>query len=454
MTDSRLSRPGSRRSPTQARFPQALASVILISLLASCGPEAVDEDDREFANLTPPPARTNTPVLVGSPVTSSSTEGSPSLATPDPTQLLIPSTTLNSVFFVVDGALLVASDDGALRPVELAGRVEELSVAPAGQSAAVLLRPASAAATLVAAAPGTPPVASAAGATAPDTVPISLAIIGADGTVVRQVDDVSGRLGETAGIRDAVSAAGTIATVALGPTPGDLLVVFADGLLVRLPAEGEASIIRGSGNLADVAQVSWAPNGQGLAIVAAEEPGEPAAVFYTALRADGIDAVRVAPAPGRTTGEVAWLPDGSGILFVDAAGPVEAAALRSGRDLFVTPLRSDRRKLVAAAGVIGPAAGVVLFAAAPGGEAIAYTLHRAEGDEVRFNSLWVGSIDGRSAIRITLPDNVDVLGLGWTATGLMVLAGPIDGGTPSALLVGPDGVARRAAAQSPATPAP
>ena len=424
--------------------------MLVVSLLAACGPEATDEDDREFANLTPPAVQTATTSITGSPIASSPVGTVPGLATPDPATLFIAPAAPTTAFFVVEGALLLVGADGTPQPVELTGPVDAFSVAPGGESVAVLFRPVS-----TDPAPATPlattPTAPDAATTATPTAPVSLAVIGSDGAVIRQVDDIAARFAAMPDVRGAVSTDATIATLALGPAPDDLLVAYEDGLLVQVPVTGEPAVVRGSGNLVAVSQVSWSPDGKGLAIVAAGRPGEPAAVYFTALRPDGIDPVRVAPAPGRTTGEVAWLPDGSGILFVDAAGPLDATTLRSGRDLFVTPLRSDRRMLVAAAGVIGPAAGVVQFAPSPNG-AVAYALYRAEGAEVRFNSLWVGSIDGQTTVPINLTDTADILGLAWTAAGLVVLSEPSSGGEPVTLLVGPDGVARPAVGGPPATP--
>ena len=451
MTVSWRPRPGTRRRPFPAPASRVVLATLLVALLAACGPEAADEDDREFANLTPAPARTATSVLVGSPIVATTDEAIPAQSTPAPGALFMAPTTATSGFFLVDGSVVLVGADGAIRRTDIAGPVEAISVAPGGGSAAVLFRPAPADATPALqpiAAPGVPT----GEATPAPTAPVSIAIVDGNGAVVRQVDDVIVKLNETPGVLDAIPVDGTLATVALGPAPDDLLVAFGDGLLVQMPVAGQPRVIKGSGNLAEVTQVSWSPDGKGLAIVAAERPGEPVAVFHTALRADGVDPVRVAPARGRIAGEVAWAPGGGGILFVDAAGPLDAAALRSGRDLFVTPLRSDRRTLVAAAGVIGPAAGVVQFAAAPSG-AVAYTLYRAEGDEVRFNSLWVGSLDGQSTVQVTLPDDIAVGGLAWTTAGLVVLSEPASGGPPAALLVGSDAVARPGGGAEAATPA-
>ncbi len=422
----------------------------MVLLLGACGPAATNDDDRKFANQTQPPAAT--PGQAGSPVVVTPDRSPPSIAaTPDLATLLSSPTAVRAAFFLVEGRLLIASGDGTVRDVSLPGPVLSLSVSPGGDLAAVLV---------TSAAFGSTPAATPERATTPDPSAgsdsdrLSAVIVGADGETVRSIDDLQGVLEAQPDVRDALSGEGsvaTVATVAMGPSAADLLVAFADGLLVRLPAEGEATVVPGSGNLADVQQVIWSPDGAALAIVAAIAPEEMPAVFYTALREDGIDPVRIAPATGRTTGDIAWMPNGRGVLFVDTTGPVSTATLRSGRDLFLTPLRSDRRTLVAAAGIIGPAAGVVDFAVNPDGESVAYTLYRVEGDRVRFNSLWVGGIDGRSPVQLTLPDGATVGGLAWTSAGLLVLTAATDEVEPTVLLTGPDGVARPATDQA-ATP--
>lgn len=424
----------------------AIVLVLLLVVLSACGP-ATSNDDRRFASSTQPPRptvaspRAGTPA--GTPVDQSAIEP---LATPDPARLLTSDARANAGFFLSSGRLLVAHVDGTVRDVTLPGPASAISVAPNGTTAAVLVSGA--------AGTGTPSA-----ATTPDgratptgaTGAVSVVIVDARGEFVRTVDDVMGRLVGDPEAADALAGETTIVTIGLGPNIDDLIVAFADGLLVRVPTKRAVAVIPGSGNLADVRQVSWAPNGRALAVVAAGAAGELPAIYYTPLRADGIDLVRIAPAAGRTTDRVAWLPDASGVVFTDAAGPLDAVSLRSGRDLFVTPLRSDRRTLVAAAGVIGPAAGVVDIAVAPGDGQVAYTLYRAEGDQVRFNSLWVGPLDGNGAIQIALPALDGIDGLAWTAGGLLILAEGVGGGGPEVLLVGPDGVV--AAPAPAATPA-
>ena len=269
----------------------------------------------------------------------------------------------------------------------------------------------------------------------------SVAVLDVNGATIRVIDRLDDLLASLPSVAPVLSPELNVSAIALGPSPDDLLVAFTDGLLVRLPVDGDPTVIRGSGNLHDLRQVIWSPNGQALALIAAAKPGEPPGLFYAALRPDGIDPVRLAPAPGRTAGAIAWLPKADGILFTDSTGPLAADSLRAGRDLFVTPLRSDRRTLVAAAGRIGPAAGVGGFAIDPGGRSVAYTLYRASGDTVRFNSLWVGAVDGSQTVQVRLPAISDVAGLAWTGEGLMLLARPDGDGDLRVLLVGNDGSA-------------
>jgi len=440
-------RPPSHRLRSKTA-PLATLALLTVLFLGACGPTATNEDDRKFANQTQPPAAT--PVPAGSPIAGVPAGSAPPIAaTPDLASLLSTSTPIGSAFFLVEGRLLIASSDGTVRDVSLPGPVSALSVSPGGDLAAVLVAPVAFGST-PASTPERPGTPGPSGGT--ESQRLSVVIVGSDGETLRLIDDLQLALDAQSDVRSVVSGDGAVTTVAIGPTADDLLVVFPDGLLVRLPAEGAAAVVPGSGNLADVRQVVWASDGAALAIVGADAPGAMPAVFSTALREDGIDPVRIAPAPGRTTGDIAWLPDGRGVLFVDTTGPVSTETLRSGRDLFLTPLRSDRRTLVAAAGIIGPAAGVVDFAVNPDGDSVAYTLYRVEGDGVRFNSLWVGSVDGRSPVQLTLPDGATVGGLAWTAAGLLVLTAATDAAESTVLLVGSDGVARPATAQ-PATPA-
>lgn len=414
--------------------------MLAVMVLSACGPTATNEDDRRFANETEPPRAT--PALEGSSGPSGVNElAAPVAATPDLARLLSAPASASAAFFLLDGRLLIAGIDGDVREVGLSGPVSALSVAPSGDVAAVLFSSGGDAGTPVAAPspPVTPGPAASSGGTGSD---VSMVVVGSDGAVLRSIDDLGRTFAGQPTISVAMSGEANVEAVAIGPTPDDLLVAFSDGLLVQLPAAGKPKVIPGSGHLADVVTVIWSPDGGALAIVAAGEADEVPALYYTALRADGIDPVRVAPAPGRTTGVVAWLPDSRGLIFVDATGPVSAETLRSGRDLFVTPLRSDRRMLIVAAGIIGPSAGVVDFAVSPDGTAVAYTLFRTEGSDARFNSLWVDGIDGRSPVQLTMPDGAGVQGLAWTTAGLLVLTSPAADGAQGVLLVGADGVAR------------
>ena len=436
-----------RRSPSHRlrskTAPLASLALLVVLLLGACGPTATNEDDRKYANQTQPPAAT--PVPAGTPIAGVPASDSPIAATPDLASLLSSPTAVGSAFFLVEDRLLIASTDGTIRDVSLPGPVLALSVSPGGELAAVLVASAATGST-PAATPEQPTTPGPPGGT--ESQRLSVVIVGSDGKPVRSIDDLPQVLDAQSDVRDVISGEGGVTTVAMGPTADDLLVVFPDGLLVRLPAGGEPTVVPGSGNLADVRQVVWSPDGAALAIVGADAPDGMTAVFSTALREDGIDPVRIAPAPGRTTGDIAWLPDGRGVLFVDATGPLSAETLRSGRDLFLTPLRSDRRTLVAAAGIIGPAAGVVDFAVNPDGRSVAYTLYRVEGDGVEFNSLWVGGIDGRSPVRLTLPGGETIAGLAWTSAGLLVLTAATDEAEPTVLLIGSDGVARPATDQA------
>ncbi|HEV2528383.1 MAG TPA: hypothetical protein VGT61_08050 [Thermomicrobiales bacterium] len=420
-------------------------------VLAGCGPRiGEDERNRRFAEQSRPPAVTATVVedSVGTPITAM--PGQP-IGTPlpiDSSDLLLPQGGPESAFFVADGQLLIATAAGELLTPELPGAVSALSVSPAGDRAAILLGPGAAATPEAGAPVATPAIPASDGL--PDPVAFDEArvvILGPDGETLRTIDDLSG----LAGIAASEQAPGDgVSTLALGPGSDDLIVGLADGLLIRVPETAEPAPIPGSGNLADIRQVIWEPDGSGIAITASGKSGEPVGLYYSPIRVDGIDLVRLAPGRGRSAGNATWLPDGSGILFTDATGPVSADTLRQGRDLFVSRLRTDRRNLVVAAGVIGPSAGVGQVVPGPDG-LIAYLLVRAEGDEVRISSLRVGRIGTSTVVDVRLPASGTVAGLGWTSAGLMVLTSDDTG--PTVYLVGGDGVPQPLdAAPADATP--
>ena len=424
-------------------------------ILTACGPQVADDErDRRFAEQSRPPVATATVADddAGTPVPRG-TDRPPGTPAPiTPSELLVPQGGASAAFFQVDGHLLIATAAGSLVTPELPGTIVAMSVAPAGDRVALLLDTRFPHATP--AARSETPAAIPADLTGDDmSAPIMFGdahvlILGADGEALRTIDD----LADLAGIAASEGVSGDgVTTIALGPGPDDLLVGLADGLLVHLPETAEPIPIPGSGNLSDIRQVSWAPDGSGIAITASDAPGGPTALYYTAIRADGIDPVRLAPGAGRTIGDATWMPDGTGILFTDAAGPVSTATLRQGRDLFVSRLRTDRRDLVVAAGVIGPSAGVVRFVSSPDG-LLAYTLVRVEGDAVRFNSLRVGRIGTSDTIEVRLPSAATVVALAWTSAGLMVLTVD-DSGSTVVHLVGSDGTpAALDAAPERATP--
>lgn len=442
----RRSRPGFRPRPSRV----ALALGCAVLLLVGCGPSGGEDDDRQFASETRPVRVVSdaTATRAASPVAPDAGGERPPIAfTPDPARLLRPTTPQPATFRLIDGRLLIVGTDGAIARPEIAGQPIALSVSPDGAAAAVLLARGPGAATPVTGGTspsGTPPP----GTPAPTAADAdAVTVIGPDGVVLRQVTDLDAIV--AAAVAGGADGDRGVVTVALGITAGDLLLVLGDGLLISVPLDGPPVAISGSGNFSEVRQVSWAPGGGALAIVAATESGGPPALFYSPLRADGIDPVRVAPGDGRSTGPIVWLPDGSAVLYteiIDQPGPAAAA----GGDLFRTPLRSDQRSLVVAAGVIGPSSGVGEFAVSADGWVCAFTLNRLDGGRLAFNSLWVTSLNDRQQVRVALPAGVIPVGIVWADVGLVVLVSGPDGAV-SGLIVGRDGVAIPAGAPA-ATP--
>lgn len=429
------------RSIFRGRRP-ALGLLLLAALtvLAACGPTVGSDDgQRQFAVQTAPFAPTATVERAASPARQAG--GAP--GTPDPARLFAARGPAAAAFFLIGGQLSLVGVDGAVSAVLLPGAVLASSLSPDGEQLAVLVRSGSAAATPGAAGSATAATATPATPQALSATPLgelAVVVFDASGQQVRSVDHLDQRFASSPDVVAAMSPGATVAGLALGPTTDDLLLVFSDGLLVRL-GEGADELIPGSGNFIAIDDVRWSPDGNALVMLGKQAIPQPTAIYYAALRVDGIDPVLIGPGASRTARAVGWLPDGRTLLYVAATGTPSGRAIGDGQDLFGQALSDTSPYLVAASAIDGPSSGITAFNVAPDGRAVACVIDRVSGDQATFGSLWLVAPDADGdQVQIRLPSGTSVLDTAWTSAGLIVAVtgGPYGNGS-AFLLAMPDG---------------
>lgn len=445
-----------RHSSILPRRPRlGLILLAALTVLAACGPTVGSDDgQRQFAVQTAPFVPTSTAQREASPARQ---EGA---ATPDPARLYAARGTAPAAFFLIGGQLSLVSVDGAVSAVPLPGAMLASSLSPDGQQLAVLVRTDAPGATPAATPRGTrPSTAAAAGTATPralSSVPLgmlSVVVIDANGQSVRHLDHLDQRLAASPDVAAAMSSDATLAGLALGPTSDDLVMVFSDGLLVRLGGD-TATVIVGSGNFIAINDVRWSPKGDALVMLGKQVMAQPTGIYYAALRVDGIDPVLIGPGKDRAARAVGWLPTGRTLLYLAVTGAPSGRAIGDGQDLFGQSLSGTPPYLVAAAGIDGPSSGITAFNVSPDGQAIACVIDRASGDQMSFGSLWLASTEARGNLaRVRLPGGTSVLDTAWTSVGLIVaVTGGPYGNASAFLQVMLDGTTGAVGSGASATP--
>lgn len=231
------------------------------------------------------------------------------------------------------------------------------------------------------------------------------------------------------------------------PQGGELVVGFDPGGLVIVPLQAGAPLLA-MADVPAVGQAAWSPTGESVAIAGAgvgdgfadiqlvKMPDEPigatpaASPVATPSAAPPVAATTaiVPVQPGRAIFSFAWMPDGRSIVFSQGgAGGNEPASA----DLWMAAVPGGKRSLLASAGAVAPVARIQSVAPSPDGAAVAYTVAVPDGNESRFNSLWVLELASRKAHQLAVPPDSAIHDIWWTAAGLLYRAESQPGpGTP------------------------
>ena len=379
---------GSRRA-----WLALVAALVTAVTLAACA----DDSERRFAN---------DPIEEGE-VASPSVEVAEAEPTPtqaalrpqaSPQTLLLARGAPDRLFFLQGKQLWSVSSDGSNARLILepgGDRVAAVAPSPAADQVAVLL------------------------AVGDGSGSAALVILGADGRERRRVD---WREQELTALASGGASASIFAPPILDWSPqGDqLLVVFEGGGLVTIPLpDGEPSPLAIPESLRPAA-AAWSPAGSAVAFIASDGGGTGVPALYVASTGVAtLDPVAVAPQPpGETRGiaDVAWRPDGSGILFTEAAA---SGGIGTARDLFSISPGGQDLQLIASAGRVAPAAGVIGVVPSPDDRAVAYAIGVPAAGGLAFHSLWVQPLAGGPGYQVPMPAEETVTDAWWTDRGLV-----------------------------------
>ena len=256
----------------------------------------------------------------------------------------------------------------------------------------------------------------------------SLRLLAADGRELRRVDDLEAALGSV----DAGTA--RVGGLSWSPQGDQLLISFSTGGLIKVPHDGEPTLLVAPKETMAPANAAWSPAGNAVAFTARSD-------------ASGATRLMVLPSAGTTTEPLvlptstgandrsvkgtAWLPDGRGLLFAEY--PTPGSPVMGGDLLAVEPDGTDLR-LVASTGFASPIAEIGTFAVSPEGRAVLHTVVLPSGDDragsgSRFHSLWVRKMEGGAAKQLPVPRGAAVTDVWWTAAGIVTRLVPDTGDT-------------------------
>jgi hypothetical protein len=213
-----------------------------------------------------------------------------------------------------------------------------------------------------------------------------------------------------------------------------ILAGFLGGGLLDIPLDGEPAVLLGVKQVPWLVSARWSPEGDVVAYIArdgADGANGAGRLFVAKLRGGATDPVLLAPkrgATGQSVEALSWRPDVGTILFLQSS----IGSTVEGQDLFEISPVGEERRLIASAGRVAPVAGIAEFAVSPDGDSVAYSVHVPAPDGVRFDSLWIRSIDAATAIEVPLEREVVVTEFRWSASGLLLetISAPASDATP------------------------
>lgn len=367
--------------------------MLLSLLLGAC---ADDKSQRQFAN--DPQATEDLVGQVPEPAPTRLVPPTALAATPISAPQLLGITGGVETMFVRQGheVLAVSLADGVAKTVyrEKKGTVVALAPSPAADSIAILVRDEKT-----------------------REVTLHLVAVTGDEKTVATIGSAENR---------EVAAHGSDAVV-WSPSGDRMLVSRKEGGVYEARADGTVKAILSPEQAPSPRALAWSPTGNAIAYVDAGRDGAATGLYVASIEALPLDPVTIIrPIEGRSRQiqEIAWVGGSVGIVYSERAADSD---LSIGGDLFAVPTSGGAPRLLATAGGVAQVGAVGSFSVAPNLEAVAYSVLVPGKKEPLAGKLVVRQIDGTTSVPLPVPANGSVVGLAWSARGL-VWAVAADGG--------------------------
>lgn len=185
--------------------------------------------------------------------------------------------------------------------------------------------------------------------------------------------------------------------------------------LIRMPVEGEASLIEIDDKLGAIREAKWSTGGAEVALIV-EQDDTGTRTYLLNLDDQDIRELRsLRTTPDERIGLLSWMPDGSGVVFVRST-LAEDVPLQ-GR-VFHYRLGQEVPTLVATSGQGGPSATITDLEPSPDGDSIAYVISVRDGERWAFHSMWVRSFSDGLSYRVPVDGVASVPQMWWFDGGI------------------------------------
>ena len=174
-------------------------------------------------------------------------------------------------------------------------------------------------------------------------------------------------------------------------------------------------------SIENVTAIAWSPTGQSIAIGlwhSALKSASIVSVGIGALDATPSTVIQTADGDGRFVRSLAWGNERVGLVFTLRS---TGANMSQPNDLYMVPRFGEPMRLLASAGVAAPAAVVDHLAIANDGSTVAFSVLVPGEVGMRFHSVWVTDASSPSPFRATTIGLRRISDLVWTEQGLVAV---------------------------------